>query len=630
MSNSAYNMHASSKAKAIAERFKNLLPDEANTHVGPVPHFKNDYPERISIEKNSQQSTGPSAIIDVQPDFRNIIQYICYYVTKLYNQFDVRPQPFITPPSLTAYCLALVYGYGLLNDEENVRTEESHYAQDFNATYGLDDAKTQIRNMFVPNFMIPLLNGLSVTADERRPELKFVYSLASFDLEYDFGRTIPISVFITAHNILASQAANQAPSAIYDKWHNTTIVEVPTQLKVANYLGVGRTPDHENWFSQLCGSLFNPVTMRTNSIRPVFGQIQFESQELEDNMMNINPYIHLLSLDATNARTTTKAFRDMSQSIHEISNANVKLGTVEYESKGNQLISHYYSRFQIPTYHFDKIADTATRQPGKLKTFVKTHKILTMDEINPTNELADPGDKTLYSESIYLTNLETYVPRNDPDQPKEFNIYTDVLDSVRHLSPYETKREELFFNIIHGKVIESEEIDSICVPQPNPDNSIAVENSYFLESAVPFTQITPMTGRDIHLYQRKSHSVTKPVIRAVLYDRSQDWLPTFTENVTHVENSLLRGFTRTPDIPSGERACNSIAFQIKSETTSTVIPAITRKIYAWSCYRYINTKQDSTVPIRNKKLMLLNLRSLFGTNATLVETPNPSAIIPQS
>lgn len=48
----------------------------------------------------------------VQPGFRNIILILIEQCTKIYEQLQQIREPRITPASMLAYCLSLIYGYG--------------------------------------------------------------------------------------------------------------------------------------------------------------------------------------------------------------------------------------------------------------------------------------------------------------------------------------------------------------------------------------------------------------------------------------------------------------------------------------------------------------------------------------
>lgn len=88
MSNNAYFLHASNSAKRIAETFKNRTPIQRSVSIPPQPVFENNLVSLINIEKNVQSNDGPSKIIDVQPDFRNIVTVLNYHITRLYSGLD--------------------------------------------------------------------------------------------------------------------------------------------------------------------------------------------------------------------------------------------------------------------------------------------------------------------------------------------------------------------------------------------------------------------------------------------------------------------------------------------------------------------------------------------------------------
>lgn len=587
-----YSMKASAKAKQIGERFKNRLPDEVNQQVGPVPFFENDYANRINTVKNSRQSNGIDAIIDVQPDFRNIILTLNYYVTNAYNDIQYRSEPSLTPSSLTGYSLALIYAYALLNDDENVRDTQSDYARDFTTTYNLDRIKSVLRNLKVPSFIRQLLEGLAPSKDERRQNLKFVYSLAAFDLKYDYGRTPPVSIFFHAHNLIATEAANQAPTAITEKWMATSIIAQPMNLTVGNYLGYGHIANYRNWFLQSCTALFNPVTLRFNTVRPVLMQIPSEVQTFNCTDDVVNPYIHLLSFDTDNQSTMEKLLEDLSTTILRVDTQSCLLGDIGHTAKGNQLIPHYYEPYCFPTFHsqpYAVVTDT------KLQSILTSEKILQARTRKLTEPVAYPVKNDLFYEQIYLASGKDYVKLEDPDVVKIFDKTIDIDNDVRHLCPFETSKKAIAFNIMLGKCIQSEELDSVSVPQPNPRNSILKENSFIFESAVPFTHIHPQTRGDVFLFERVKHDPTEVNTRVDLYNRSIDRIPGFINERVNDAEYGLPGFDRTLNITNTERGSNTIGFTINEDNTPTQFNSGLRKIYAWSSYRHINTRQTDTV-----------------------------------
>lgn len=97
-----------------------------------TPAKVDDLLQKINIQRNIQQSHGPhNATIDVQPDYRNVFLAIQYHVVKLFSQMNMKDDPLLTPSSLTAYLLALIYGHALITDAQNFRNDVSNYANEF-------------------------------------------------------------------------------------------------------------------------------------------------------------------------------------------------------------------------------------------------------------------------------------------------------------------------------------------------------------------------------------------------------------------------------------------------------------------------------------------------------------------
>lgn len=271
---------------------------------------------RVAIDSNISKSNGPNAIIDVQCDYRNVVLYINYHVTREYPEIAIKAFPAVTPPSLTGFLLAIVYASALLNDDENVRTVKSVYSHEFTTTRNLDGILTLLRNLPVPKFMLPLLTALFAATDDRKPNIKFVNTLACFDLAFDYGRSPPIHLYFTAHNLIATRPANIPPTDLTREWMQTELVHTPRVLCVANYLGTRiQANEYHNWFTKVNTSLFNPVTMWSNTTRPTFSEMEMFPQELGPDDFNVNPYIHLLCLDQANIDTTEAILQDISQCI---------------------------------------------------------------------------------------------------------------------------------------------------------------------------------------------------------------------------------------------------------------------------------------------------------------------------
>lgn len=237
MSTSSYCIRLTKAMNDIAKRYSTTKVDDTNPQDGDSPPFENRYPQKVAIERNLKRSNGPSAVIDVQPDYRNIILYLVHYITRTYPSLDVKDAPALTPTSLLGYTLAIVYSLALLNDDENVRSQRSTHAREFSNDADLAEHINDIRQLAVPKFMLDLLNELGVGSDDRKPELKFCYNLACFDFTLDFGRALPINIFFIASHLIASLPSNTPPNDVLQLWYQSQVINTPENCRVYHYLG---------------------------------------------------------------------------------------------------------------------------------------------------------------------------------------------------------------------------------------------------------------------------------------------------------------------------------------------------------------------------------------------------------
>lgn len=631
MAQTSYNINVKNAIKAIAQRFQHLKVTEAVTQTGSTPKYENDFVNIVKADENVKSSNGPIATIDVQPDHRNIIAALCFHITRLYPELEIKRFPSVTPPALLAYCLALVYAHALLNDEINIRRRQSQYAHDVYTTRFLDRIVTMLRKLPVPPFMKDILDGLRRSYDERKPNLHFVHSFACFNLAHDFGRTPPISMYLEAHNIIASMPTNVAPSELLFTWLTKQIMTAPFNLYVSNYLGLQIGEDNfVNWFAELNFSLFNPVTNRTQTQRPTLTKVDLTPQNLGQNPGDVNPYIHLLGLDKENFTTIEAQLQSISLIMEDNYPSAPQLGKLVDNTKAHIMLNHYYSEIALPTWHRHKPTAKAL---AKNVTATRGAEILhyrTTPTYNTGTRIAFPTSDATYHPNLYLAKNAKYDITKEPHKYTAFRPMQDTKPDVRHFCPFETSSTNIYSNLICGRLIEYEELTSCSVPQPNPSNSVLEENSYFLESAVPIDMITAITctqANELAYIKKTVHPARQPTPRFDLIDRAIDRLPRLNEHVPHAVAAPLPGYHKVSGLPTPARACNSVCYTIQKTDKQTTLDKSERLINAWSSYRYYNLHQTATSPIENRKLMLLNFRTQHGTNVTLVETPHPSVSI---
>lgn len=635
MSDNAYFLHASSQAKKIASKAKGFTPKERGGKIPPLPTFFNNIISLVNIEENVEQSDGPTKIIDVQPDFRNVVLAINYHITRLYADLNQRINPDLTPSSMMAYCLTVVYGLALLYDDENARTVKSSHANDFIADSKRLLLRDYIARMYVPSFLEPILEGLFQTTSTTRQKLRYIYSLAAYQLEYDYGRSFPVSMYLKAHDIIASSATNTEPATILWRWIDTDIMIQPTNLKIGHLLGV-QIPEanHINWFAAANFTLFNPVTARSNTMRPTFKRIPVIPFRQAVDITEINPYIYLLNATQHNVIPMTNFVKTMSDLFTSDFPGGKPLGYYSQQSTGSQIISHYYLPPTLPTYHHSTMA-----QQNDINTdsdfAAAIHDFAELPTQPPLNlPYPDPAPANFLN-FLYLVNPDE-APAN-PDVREEYDSSLHQLPEVRHFLPYDMNPEFIYFNTITGKSIETAEIAGFTVPLPNPAQTIRVENGHFLDSALPLYAIKKHTRFDgnannsFPYVQRKTFRDNEPIMHFDLYDRSITRANYYAQSVhNNPELLVYTGYTPQLGVTSIDRSSTVHSYQIPKGSNIPTLNLPSETYYAWSSYRHINLEVLETLPITQRLYMILNFRTLYGTNTTMSQTTHPAELIPSA
>lgn len=160
-------------------------------------------------------------------------------------------------------------------------------------------------NCYVPYELELLLTNLAPTNDPQRRLQLFVPSLAAFDFQLDFGRCVPPSMFILAHNLLASTRSNADPETVLRIFYSTQILRNGDVTYIpANFLGGyfdrnARPTNHSNWLNFRFEKLFNPVIGRALIQRPTLAKTRLVPQFYPD-MNALNAYDFLLCYSESN------------------------------------------------------------------------------------------------------------------------------------------------------------------------------------------------------------------------------------------------------------------------------------------------------------------------------------------
>jgi len=613
---------------ALASFAKRFAPTVNQTDEAPVPPTEVDYYKFMNMPQNVELSDSEPYTIDVQNDFRFIFAYIAYHVTALYPEANVKGHPAISPPSLIAYSLCIVYAH-ILTCDLSSRRSCSDYAIVFRNDSHLKDYLSTLLNAHIPPFLMPLLSQLAPTTDPRRTLIEFVPSLAGFSLNHDFGRTVPAHAFLAAHQLVATSRSNLDPSEVLLQLYKTTLITVnETPLNVGNLFGTHYSNGtnhftHSNWSNLILESVFNPIVGRALTQKPTFSRIPIHSYTVAA-IDDVNPYIYALSATDDNLDVMSDFIRSASRFTKAETPSAIVLGQLLQTITGITILTHSVEPPTLPTWTHLKVSPDVIPTHNATHADFATHTKFLVPAPVLTGTIAYPTDiGTTPQALILMTDVNA-----DPDAyPVEFLTFDGkihVSPQVLYFQPYDVSPSALAHTITLGLKIESSEIDGITIPTEHPTQSLSDNNSLLLQSAIRLDKVyaTNMVTPPTVIRKRSPIDSSNQSLGISIGNMSLNVMPSFVKTqVPTAFPAALPGFTKVAQHTNPDYAFNYAASKALNPAT---IPK--DSIHLWSSYRFVSKLKK---PTASEKFMFSSFRPIYGTNVTLSRSRNPNLIIPK-
>jgi hypothetical protein len=613
---------------ALASFAKRFAPTVNQADEAPVPPTEVDYYKFMNMPQNVELSDSEPYTIDVQNDFRYIFAFIAFHVTALYPEANVKGHPAISPPSLIAYCLAIVYAHILTCDLSSRRTC-SDYANVFRNDNHLKDYLSTLLNANIPPFLMPLLSQLAPTTDPRRTLIEYVPSLAGFSFIHDFGRTIPIHALLAAHQLVATSRSNLDPADVLLKLYKTELITVnTTPYRIGNLFGTHYNNQvhnftHSNWLNLILESVFNPIVGRALTQKPTFSRIPIHSYTVPDPD-DVNPYIYALSATDDNLDVVSDFIRSASRFTKAETSNSIVLGQLLQSITGITILTHSVEPPTLPTWtHLEISADAIPTHEATHINFASHTRFLSRPTAL-TGTITYPPDLGTTPQTLLLMTDVDADPNNYPVEFLTFDGKIHISPQVLYFQPYDVSPSALAHTITLGLKIESSEIDGITVPTEHPTQSLSDNNSMLLQSAIRLDKIarTNMTADPTIIRSRTLLDASNQPLGLAISNMSINVLPSFVKTqVPTVFPSTLPGFTSVAQHTDPKFAFNYSASKVNNPGT---LPD--QFIHLWSSYRYVSRLKR---PTATEKFMFSSFRPIYGTNVTLSRSRNPNLIIPK-
>lgn len=169
-----------------------------------------------------------------------------------------------------------------------------------------------------------------------------------------------------------------------------------------------------------------------------------------------------------------------------------------------------------------------------------------------------------------------------------------------------------------GLKVEFFELDGFTIPLPSLEIPLHAENSMVLQSCIPVGRIHSIIDPIRDVIPRTRHDYIDQPVAVSLYNMVINAVRQLNVNIVAAAPNPL-GIVIEHVAAAVERMFNHYGFKI-GETP----PIGNLKHHAWSSYRYVH---GSNVAFDNRVHMLIGMRTIYGTNVTLVQTRFPPTLI---
>lgn len=147
---------------------------------------------------------------------RFVTQYLMFTTSHEYPELEIRGYPYVSLPSLVAFKLTIFIGHFLISDL-TYRREQSFSSAPYTNDADLMKLLSTLKTCPVPQDVQTLLGHIAPVQDSQRCNLKFIPSFTAFTFQHDFGYSVPISTFLSIHDILASNGQTLNPASSWLK-----------------------------------------------------------------------------------------------------------------------------------------------------------------------------------------------------------------------------------------------------------------------------------------------------------------------------------------------------------------------------------------------------------------------------
>jgi len=682
---SAAKNSASAKAASLASRAQEIVFKEVS-----IPSASENFESAYKESSGIKTGTTNRFTVHVLPNFLAILLFIMYNVQQNISFLEPKSHAKVSSMTFIAYCLTIVYGHLLLTDM-HVNPDKSRFAEEIENDTVYRDFADFLLGLPVPAFLEPVLKYFTTTTSARRRNVWFSYSPAGFNHFMDFGRFFPINIFTALHDFAAVTNSRTDPNTVRFEFNQLEVFTIEHFLarnqsityKIANffasYFQVDNAPHFlANKVNQALESIFNPVLLRAQQQRQTFSEIDLLPPKFKN--ANYNPYLAFFCL----SKSTAPELRTLLSTFKSILNGTIPCKTtlagIFKDYSGVSILTHGYSVFPLPTWNADYTVNESDRRarplsdeeyaklilfkrdyseiPAAAKTRVTQALLNTKVTIRPGLPAEPPRTITVTPDAHTYLISETDTGPSDVDDvnnftsgpfhPVSYNTERDFYPIVKILNPVEDDTVSAWMTTLCGMIIEADDLAGSAVPHPHPDARVEEDNAQFAMSAIQFRHVhraTEFRTRNPSFSVRvlpTRPTTGAPTATTMLRSLTNVFLPYLSLSRIHFGYDRLHfGLTHASPVSVPHMLQTFLGYTIRNKSTTAADPTKHEpantpygRLLVFSPYTYVSPAANRDWDYSNQDdamkdyYFITNLRTIFGTDATLMELNHPLFAMP--
>lgn len=599
----------------------------------PAPSDASKWYNDMNLAQELSNDQSYPFTIDVQPDSRYQNLFFIREVQTTYPRVPQRQYAQMSQPSIIAYYNALVTATLLLLDS-HIRMISSYHANNiFNNEAG-KRLREMLTGLYVPPELEDMLLNLAPCKDPTRPELQFIPTYAGYKTAHDFGRTIPMAIFLKIHDLLADRRDSTMNFNLLHEFYSTHLyTALENEYTISNIIGgpfeaneAYRT--HQNWFKREVESLIQQNVGQRHQASPELQRIEL-APILGPDDEEANPYSILLSWNSQNEETITSFLSEASRFFKTERNSKYTLKQIIASLSGPSVLQHMNTITALPTWHYfprPVAAPAANPIPMNDADFATLTHMFTAGPVFNHQIVVPPQParaEPQYEPGLLFAQVAQHDPLNSPVQYDTYEPEERNHPSVLYSLPYIIQTPAIANVIRTGFIIVNDELDGVVLPTVSPYDAPIATNSCYVQGSLPTPIIQPIIPNQqeanrVRIVTKRRQATQINKIGIAVRDMSRNVLPYFAN--ANVQPNIVRPLGLNREDHHADPHVDYTYFGTQYPNVPTIAP---RTLHVWSSYRNVIQPSQPNPQV----WFYTTLQQFYGTSCVYVKSVAPEILL---